>query len=239
MKLKSKSKDLFILILTLLLFLSFVLNLSGAWFTSSAKSSSAGGAVGTFTLGSFGDVTVTANNYVWKNSSNKNVYQTAQAKADANDNQGEVRSFLMPGDYLSCGSVDLCYDSAATAYEGVVYYLIKIGNAYYTISNYQLATATTSAGLINAGTTNKLTINGSIVSITYNNASYSLDGSTSSASISDVYFQGQTLTQLGAHYGNMSLVVGSDIYKVAVIQSANMVATTAFGLLKDILDNMA
>lgn len=240
MNLKSKSKiNLFIVILSSLLFLSLVFNFTGAWFTSSTSSTTNPSSSFTFQLGTFGDVAINVNDYVWKDSSNKNIYQTEQAKTAANDNQGIVRTYLMPGDYLACGSVDLCYDSPATANESLVYYLIKVGNAYYTISNNQLATATTNAALINAGTANKLTINGSIISFAYDNVSYSFDGSTSSQSISDVYFQGKTLTQLGASYGNMSIAVGSEVYKVAVIQSANMSATNAFGLLQDILDDMA
>ena len=236
---KSNSKSyLFVIILSSLLLLSLLFNFTGAWFTSSNQSSITGGQA-TFRFGTVGDVSITANDYVWKNSSNNNIYQTEQAKTTANDNQGEVRTYLMPGDYLACGSVDLCYDAPATADESRVYYLIKVGNEYYTISNNQLATATTNAGSINAGTANKLTINGSIISFAYDNVSYSLNGSTSSQSISDVYFQGKTLSQLGASYGNMSIAVGSAVYKVAIIQSSNMSITSAYGLLQDILDDMA
>ena len=241
MKIKNKNKSknsLLILIISFLLFLSLAFNFTYAWFTSSASSTIPGSSF-TFQLGTFGDVTINVNDYVWKNSSGNFIYQSLEEKTQANDVNGEVRQYLMPGDYLACGSVELCYDATATATESRVYYLINHGSAYYTISNNQLATATTNAGLIDAGTANKLTINGSIVSFAHDNVSYSFDGSTSSASISDVYFQGKTLTQLGAYYGNMSIAVGSEIYKVAVIQSANMTATTAYGLLQDILDDMA
>ena len=240
MKIKSNVRNiLLIVIISSFLILSMVFMVTGAWFTASASSSSSGQSI-TFRLGTIGDVNIEANDYVWKNSSNNNIYPTAAAKAAASDNNGEVREFLLPGDKVTCGSVELCYDASSSSSQSQVFYLIKIGNAntYYTISNHALATATTNAGLINAGTANALTINGSIVSVSYNNTSYSLDGSTSSKSISDVYFQGKTLAQLGASYGGVSIAANSDVYKVAIIQSANMSATSAFGLLQDILDEM-
>lgn len=241
MKIKSNVRNiLLIVIISSFLILSMVFMVTGAWFTASASSSSSGQSI-TFRLGTIGDVNIEANDYVWKNSSNQNIYTTAEAKSDANDSQGEVREFLLPGDKVTCGSVILCYDESSSSSQSQVFYLIKIGNAntYYTISNHALATATTAAGLINAGTANALTINGgSIVSFSYNNTSYSLDGSNSSKSISDVYFQGKTLAQLGASYGGVSIAANSEVYKVAIIQSANMSSTNAFELLQDILDEM-
>ena len=242
MKIKGNIRNyLLIFIISTLLVISTLFMFSGAWFTASASSSSSGQSI-TFRLGTFGDVSITANDYVWQNSTNNYIYQTAADKTAANDNNGEVRAYLLPGDKLTCGTVELCYDPTASATEDQVYYLIQFGsnsNAYYTISNGALAAATTSAGLISAGTANSIVISGgSIVSFSYNNTSYSLDGSTSSKSISDVYFQGKTLAQLGASYGGVSIAANSDVYKVAIIQSANMSATSAFGLLQDILDEM-
>lgn len=241
MKIKSTVRNILLIVtISSFLILSMFFIVSGAWFTSSASSSTSSESI-TFRLGTIGDVDISANDYIWKNSSNQNIYTTAAAKTAANDSTGEVRQYLMPGDYVACASVELCYDATSSSSQSQVFYLIKVGSSYYTIntSTNALASATTNAGLINAGTANKLTINGSIVSITYDNTTYSLNGSTSSASISDVYFQGKTLAQLGASYGNMSVVVGNDVYKVAIIQSANMSATNAFDLLQDILDDMA
>ena len=241
MKNKSIVRNVILIVMiSFMLILSMFFMMSGAWFSASSSASTPSTSF-SFRLGTIGDVNISANDYVWKNSDNHYVYTTAAAKTEANDNTGEVRAYLLPGDYVSCGSVELCYDAASSSNQSQVFYLIKVGSYYYTInsSTHELASATTTAGLINAGATNALTINGSIVSITYDNHTYSLNGSTSSASISDVYFQGKTLAQLGASYGNMSVAVGNDVYKVAIIQSANMSATNAYTLLQEILVAMA
>ena len=226
-KSKSSSKLIY-LILGLLISASLFFTFSGAWFTASASTTKSGTSA-TFVLGNFGDVSISANNYIWKDSSNNNIYPTAQAKNTANDATGIVRDKVMPGDKVQSGSITMTFDALNTSTYPKAYYLIKTGNNYYTINNSNaLVQTSTTAGVIDSQETK--TINGSIVSITENNQTKYLDGSTSSASIGNTA-QGQALTDMGASVGTFSLTAGGITYYVAVIQYPNLTATTAFDQL--------
>ena len=114
------STTLILIILAIVAFASF----SGAWFTASA-SQTVSNTSATFVLGNFGDVTISANDYTWRDIENHNVYATAQLKTAAHDDSGIVRSKVMPGDKVQSGSVSITFDSSNISTYPKAYYLIK------------------------------------------------------------------------------------------------------------------
>lgn len=229
------SKYTFVALLLILLVTLFC-SLSGAWFT--AGDSTKGNSSDVIKLGSIGEINISSNSFNWTNKQGNKVYATEQAKTEANDTSGEVRAYIMPGDKFSTGTVTISYDNKKTATQSSVWYLIKQGSKYYTINaNGEFVEQTTKAEIISAGTENKKTVNGSIVSITTESGTYKLDGSTSSDSI-DNSAQNKYLSELGATAGVISLSADSLTYNIAIIQLPNISTEKAFTELKNILDAM-
>lgn len=232
---KLYSKYSFVALL-LILMVTFFCSFSGAWFT--AGDSTKGNSSDVIKLGSIGEINISSSNFSWKNKQGNNVYATEQAKTQANDSNGEVRKYIMPGDKLLTGTVTISYDNSKTATQSQVWYLIKQGSKYYTInSSGEFVEQTTKPGIINAGTENKKTVSGSVVSITTESGTYLLNGSTSSESI-DNSAQSKYLSELGATAGVVSLSSNSVKYDIAVIQLPNVSSEKAFTELKNILDAM-
>ena len=231
----SKSKYSF-LVLLLIIAITFFCSLTGAWFTNGASTSGVKG--DSIRLGSIGEINITGSDFSWLNRNGNKVYATEQAKLDANDTTGEVRESVMPGDKVSTGAVTISYDNNKSATQDRIWYLIKQGSKYYTInSSGEFVEQTTVAELLYAGTENKKTFVGSIISITTENGTYKLDGSTSSESI-DNSAQNKYLKELGALAGVISLNSNSLTYNIAIIQQPNISNTRAFTELKNILDAM-
>ena len=127
---KMSKSSVTVIVLSILLVLSMLLGLTGAWFTREASDETTG--LGDLVMGSLGEVTITAEAAVW-----------TKADSDAD------RTVVMPGDTVTCGSVSIAYSNAGT--EDEVFYLISDGAKYYTIEGGALVEATANAGTIAKG----------------------------------------------------------------------------------------
>lgn len=232
MKTKVRTNNKQLILLLLVIAFSFVCLLTGAWFTHSASVNS-NGIKQTFTIGTFGDVSISALDLVWKDINGSNVYSSQELLDSAKDSTGIVRDNLMPGDKLQSSAINIVFDKDKKASINKAYYLVKYSNEYYIISDNGTLTKATQAGIISSGTENAKVVLGNVVSITTENGTYQLDGSTSSSSI-DNSAQQKTLAELGAKFGIVTLTNEKVEFKVAVIQYANLTPTTAFEQLKSI-----
>ena len=233
MKTKVRKNNKHLILLLLVIAFSFVCLLTGAWFTNSASTSS-NGTKQTFTIGTFGDVSISALDLVWKDINGTNVYSSQELLDSANDSTGIVRENLMPGDKLQSSAINIVFDKDKKASINKAYYLVKYNNEYYIVNDSGTLVKATQAGIISSGTENAKVVSGNVVSITTENGTYQLDGSTSSSSI-DNSAQQKNLAELGAKFGIVTLTNEKVEFKVAVIQYANLTSTTAFEQLKSIL----
>lgn len=122
---KMSKSSVAVIVLSILLVLSMLLGLTGAWFTRSAEDKTDG--VGNLVMGSLGNVTITAEGVKW-----------TQGITD------ESRDKVMPGDTVTCGSLKIVYDAASAGTEDKVFYIINDGSENYVINaegNLEVATA--------------------------------------------------------------------------------------------------
>jgi len=137
---KMSKTSIAVIVLSLLLVLSMVLSLTGAWFISSDKTSQA-----------------TPNNLVFGSVGNVKISATAVRLYRGGANGAEVTAAsgqdltgpVLPGDRVTAGGVKFEYDDAATrgqgvaaATEGTVWYLIKDQNGSYYVMKPASANST-------------------------------------------------------------------------------------------------
>lgn len=210
--------------------LSLLCLLSGAWFSTSTSKNSNGANV-SFQIASFGDLSVTAEDITWTDINGNNIYTSQSLLESANDSTGIVRDSLMPGDKLVSSAITVTFDKNSTSSVKKAYYLIKYQSKFYTINSSGNMIESSQADFIDSNSPK--TIGGSIVSITTDEGTYHLDGSTSSSSI-DNSAQKKLLAELGAKYGVFTIGDSEQIV-VAVIQYPNLTATTAYEQLISIM----
>ena len=173
---KMSKSSVAVIVLAILLVLSMVLGLTGAWFT--AKSDAANEDA-TLKVGNIGSVAVSATDYVWHRLGD-------DTQLDA------VNDKVMPGDYLKAGSVTI----DVTEGDEAVWYLIKGADGnFYKMEGGALvkldAAAAQDQGLAD------VTVEGAVVEL----GGIALDGTEAvSGSISDSALMGTTVTVSGDGY---------------------------------------
>ena len=222
---KMSKTGIAVIVLALLLVLSMVMGLTGAWFTKSGQNSSgATNPVAELSFGSLGNVSVTAVAGTWKD-------------ADGEDVSG--RTVVMPGDEVKTGSITFTYENAGT--EANVYYLIYDGHNYYTLdqTNGKFVPSSSGVGTIAKG--GSVTVNGAVISIKCADGKwYALDGVKADAiegdgTLADPYsscaiptteqglamssYNGENASVNGAAY---YFAAGNTVYQMAVVQTTNM-----------------
>lgn len=226
-KKKINKSTVAIVVLALLLVLSLVLTATGAWFTDSKKST-ATGTGNNVTFGKLGAVTLTLTNAEW--------LEWGASDTEVATQKVSGRTNYMPGDKVTSAGVKIEYANDGT--ESKVFYLLSAGGKYYTITSGALVEATTqSAGEINKGATLEAT--GKVSTITVAGKAYNLDGkktdATNKNSSGDI--------PNGAQEKGLDTVVGISMnnveYKLAIIQSTNLTAATAYTELVSVIGAMA
>ena len=142
---KMSKTSIAVIVLALLLVLSLVMGITGAWFQD-VDNSADPVSQPTLTMGQLGEVSLLATAYTWEDASHTAVSGDRLASL-----------IVMPGDTVKAGGITINYSNAGT--EAQVYYLIKAvtagdtpTTAYYTIDNdHHLAATTTVAGTIAKG----------------------------------------------------------------------------------------
>jgi hypothetical protein len=259
---KMSKTSIAVIVLALLLVLSMVLGLTGAWFTNSGKNATAD--VNNLTFGTIGSVSVTI---------------TGAKHYDADDNlldgesgtgHGAVRDVL-PGDKVTAGGFELAYASSDTPTDETVWYLIKdqAGTYYYINSSHVLvaisgnndeAKAAAYAAITNSQNkitkSTPLTVSAEVLTIQIGSLWYNLDGSndgTGSAAgtshdvakeswqigelSNSATVQGQDLNGFSTYLGSVVYNSAGTTYGVAVIQTTNLTdAEDAFAGLKIAVD---
>ncbi|MGN1221891.1 MAG: hypothetical protein ACI4TT_01490 [Christensenellales bacterium] len=173
---KMSKSSIAVIVLSILLVLSMILGLTGAWFTDKDN---AGNEDATLTIGNIGSVSVTATDYVWH-------------RLGSETQLDPVNDKVMPGDYLKAGSVTI----DVTAGDEDVWYLIKGANGkFYKMGEGALVElaepAAQSEGLAD------VTVEGAFVKL----GDIALDGTVSgSGTISDSLLMGTTVTVAGDGY---------------------------------------
>ena len=258
---KMSKTSIAVIILALLLVLSMVLGLTGAWFTKSGQNETAAtNPASTLYFGKLGDVVVSAQAGTWK---------AAGGAAIPASGQAGHREVLMPGDEVKTGAVSFSYAVSETeadnGTEASVYYLIYDGNNLYTLNESDnvnhtglFVPSSSGVGTIAKGAT--ITVPGEVIAIQCTDgesvtAWYALDGRTSNNSGADGSkehpfssfaiptnqqgvkldtFNGANASVKGAAYYFSSAGI---TYKMAVVQITNMPdnAATPRAVLLDIL----
>lgn len=197
----AKKKYNFVLTtIIILLCVILILQVTEAWFTDSKKVTIGGGE---FRFGSLGNLDVTATDGVW---------------LDAEGNAITDRTTIMPGDRLTGATFKVSYSDSGT---DDVYYVIESNGKYYSIVNSNLVQITDGNALVlTQGET--LEVKSAVVTVTIDGNTYSLDGSTSSASIPNAAQGKEIIMQLqGA------------TYTVKIIQKSNLTSEKAYKILTE------
>jgi len=227
---KMSKTSIAVIVLALLLVLSLVMGMTGAWFTSKNSVNVADNAL---QFGKVGVIGISAEGVKHER------YDSAQSKFVT------VNGEVMPGDKVTAGALTFKYDEAQAGTETAVYYVIYDGSKYYKINNtdhilVELG-STEAAPEIAKGAT--LTVNGQDLKVRLgSNEStdwYALDGvydgstkgtgtlaapkhSWEIASENAANPQGQDLGEYTMKIGEVVYQDGAFTYKVAVIQKTNV-----------------
>jgi len=237
---KMSKSSIAVIILAVLLVLSLVLGLTGAWFTKNGNSGTA--ETNSFQFGSVGPVTITAT------AAEHLRYDATQAEFVA------VNDRVLPGDKVLAGGLTFEYDHEEAGSEGQVWYMIidQAGQEYVKSGNVLLAidnAAGYAAQEANAKITAKTPVEvvGQNLIVKINNVWYSLNGDYDNTPDNEktgatyalakdswqIPNDGEdlALNTLDGHIGDVVYNNNGTRYAIAVMQIKNVDATTAYAVL--------
>jgi len=238
---KMSKTSIAVIVLAVLLVLSLIMGLTGAWFTGNASDKSGAQVV---RLGQWGNISLEATGAVWQE------HPEGGALDDV-----DGRAYVMPGDKVQSDTVTVTWTPTAAGENASVYYLMKINNDYKLINGSgAYVNANNAAGTITAGT--PLEVEGMIALLdvvsgeapNQTHTYYALDGvltgtGTGTAEapkhsweIAESFGANANIAFAGQAYGANGAAVQ---YKVAVIQIPNLSESDAYTKLVTILDGMA
>ena len=253
---KMSKTSIAVIILALLLVLSMVLGLTGAWFTSSKDTNVS---TNSLSFGKVGVITLSAEGVKHER------YDSTQSKFVE-----VVSGPVLPGDRVTAGALSFAYDSAQAGTETEVYYIVFDGAHYYKIdnTNHLLVELGENEGAPKVDKNGTLTVSGQNLRInlgtkddpdwycldgSYDNTETSgNDGSTAAkakeswqiASVEGATPQGLTLENVSSEMaigqsGEVVYQEGGFTYHVAVIQSTNVSDSIARTVLAGIVNPSA
>ena len=253
---KMSKTSIAVIILALLLVLSMVLGLTGAWFTQSDKTDST--LSNELKFGVIGSVTVEATDIVherWDATLNN-------GEGDWADITEESGSVVMPGDKVTAGGLIITHDDTNVT-EEEVYFLIYDGTSYYNVDAIAGSAGAYTADHLVAITSNgaaqelavggTLTIAGHPLSIQIDGKWYTLDGvrdtsQTGSGADDNRYHSweipsvGVSATEVeGSELADYPAKIGAVVYSnegvnyvVGIMQTTNATAQQAYAALQTV-----
>ena len=252
---KMSKTSIAVIILALLLVLSMVLGLTGAWFTRSDSGTDTGNQT-ELRFGTVGPINISVGSTTWSDINGESPTQL----------DGETaRTLFMPGDKLETGDIVIRYDETyansewgaanPAASETKVYYLINDGSRDFVVNaDGELELEDGAAAEIQAGEANKLTVSGSAIAIQIGGVWYKLDGQSRPSATGADYENAKGSCDIPTSYGSspatevggsllsgysavlpgdisFAWTAGTTVYTVQIIQHTNLSAEEAFELL--------
>jgi len=219
---KMSKTSIAVIVLALLLVLSMVMGITGAWFTDNAHDADGGKVVGNLKFGKIGAVDVAVTDATWVDANNKEVITSGEPTASQ-----VLRTYVMPGDAISGTGIDITLTNGEGVNEKALYYLLhRSGDKkYYKVVEGSLVEVTdaagqeagslTTAGLHIQAASAYVAIESSNVDIIKANATAIGNG----AQLKDVQFKN-------------GFIIGEQTYTLYVCQQTNLTAEQANALLR-------